>query len=100
MLSVKLTAPLLPLEVYLICIQCLYLKFSVNLPVIFIHSVSSPPTDLVIKLIFIDYRPVITLTWNINVSSVFVYVCVGMCVCAHVCVCVCARVCICVCLPA
>ena len=90
MLSVKL---ILHLYYLLKCIQYVcnvyvYLKFNVLaclcltcLSFLFIHLVSSPPTDLVVKLTFIDYRPVITLTWNMNVSSV--HMC--LCTCVHIC---------------
>ena len=39
--------------------------------------VPSPPSDLAVKLRFIDYKPVVTMTWEVSeCSCVFVSVCV------------------------
>ena len=60
--------------------------------------VPSPPNDLVVKLRFVDYQPIVTMTSKV---SVCMFVCVKggvcMCMCVHVyaCVCLCVHMCVC-----
>ena len=37
------------------------------------YVVPSPPSDLAVKIRFVDYNPVVTLTWKVSVC-----VCVGV----------------------
>ena len=72
--------------------------------------VPSPPNDLVVKLRFVDYQPIVTMTSKVSVcmfvcvkGGVCMCMCVGVhvytcvCLCVHMCVCMHASVCTCVC---
>jgi len=54
-----------------------------------IFLVPSPPSDLAVDLRFIDYKPIVTITWNVSVYRHNIVCTCVECVC--LCVCVCAR---------
>lgn len=54
---------------------------------LFFSSVPFPPSDLVISLKFIDFNPVITLSWDMNVSDVAENVHTYACVYKHAILC-------------
>ena len=41
-------------------------------------SVPSPPSDLAVNLQFIDYKPVVTITWNVSESACVWLLCLAL----------------------
>ena len=44
------------------------------------YVVPSPPSDLAVEMRFVDYNPVVTMTWKVSVLCVCVCACVRACV--------------------